>query len=130
MRSRARFPVAALGLIILLAACGGSPAASGSVECRVPVNGVLTVAAENLAFDSSCLALPAGEAVTIRFANDDTAPHDLVISEDSSGAVQLMAGEIIEGGDTIDYQVDPLEAGTFYFECTIHPAMNGSVVVE
>jgi plastocyanin len=95
------------------------------------VNGVLTVTAEGLAFDTDCLALPAGEAVTIRLVNaEDAERHNVAISADSSRSTQLFGGDIVDGGESIDYQIDALEAGTYYFDCTIHPAMNGSVVVR
>lgn len=120
-----------IGLLLLLVACGGAASPTGSVECRESVNGVLTVTADSLAFDTGCLALPAGEAVTIRLVNAEGAePHDVAIYTDSSRSTQLFSGDIVDGGESIDYQIDALEAGTYYFDCTIHPAMNGSVVVQ
>jgi len=120
-----------IGLVLLLAACGGVASPTGSVECREPVNGVLTVTADSLAFDTDCLALPAGEAVTIRLVNaEDVEPHNMAIYTDSSRTTQRFSGDIVDGGDSIDYQIPALEAGTYYFDCTIHPAMNGSVVVQ
>jgi plastocyanin len=95
------------------------------------VNGVLTITADGLAFDTGCLALPAGEAVTIRLVNaEDVEPHNVAIYTDSSKSTQRFSGDIVDGGESIDYQIPALEAGTYYFECTIHPAMNGSVVVQ
>ena len=119
-----------IGLILLLAACGGATSPTGSVECREPVNGMLTITADGLAFDTGCLALPAGEAVTIRLVNADAEPHDVAIYTDSSKSAQMFGGDIVDGGESIDYEIEPLEAGTYYFDCTIHPAMNGSVVVQ
>ncbi|MEK6191567.1 MAG: cupredoxin domain-containing protein [Chloroflexota bacterium] len=120
-----------IGLVLLLVACGGAASPTGSVECRESVNGVLTVTADSLAFDTGCLALPAGEAVTIRLVNAEGAePHVVAIYTDSSRSRQLFSGDIVDGGESIDYQIDALEAGTYYFDCTIHPAMNGSVVVQ
>ncbi|MDQ5841718.1 MAG: cupredoxin domain-containing protein [Chloroflexota bacterium] len=120
-----------IGLLLLLVACGGAASPTGSVECRESVNGVLTVTADSLAFDTGCLALPAGEAVTIRLVNAEGAePHDVAIYTDSSRSRQLFSGDIVDGGESIDYQIDALEAGMYYFDCTIHPAMNGSVVVQ
>lgn len=91
---------------------------------------MLTVTADGLAFDTDCLALPAGEAVTIRLVNADGEPHDVAIYTDSSKSTQLFGGDIVDGGESIDYQIEALEAGMYYFDCTIHPAMNGSVVVQ
>ena len=120
-----------IGLVLLLVACGAAATPTGSVECREPVNGVLTVTADSLAFDTRCLALPAGEAVTIRLVNaEDVEPHDVAIYTDSSKATPLFSGDIVDGGESIDYQIDALEPGTYYFNCTIHPAMNGSVAVQ
>jgi len=119
-----------IGLVLLLAACGGAPSPTSSVECREPVNGVLIVTADGLAFDTGCLALPAGEAVTIRLVNADAEPHDVAIYTDSSKSTQMFGGDIVDGGESIDYQIEALEARTYYFDCTIHPAMNGSVVVQ
>jgi len=127
---RARLGIGLLGLLLLLAACGGATSPSGSVECREPVNGVLTITAESLVFDTACLALPAGEAVVIRLVNADTQPHNATLYTDSTKGTQLFAGEIIEGGESIDYEIDPMEAGTYYFDCTVHPGMDGSVVVQ
>jgi plastocyanin len=125
---RARFGI---GLILLLAACGGAPSPSGSIECRAPANGVLTVTADSLAFDTDCLALPAGEAVTIRLVNaEDVEPHNMAVYTDSSRTTQRFSGDIVDGGESIEYEIPALEAGTYYFDCTIHPAMNGSVVVQ
>jgi plastocyanin len=117
-----------LALLTLAACTGGSP--GGSVQCRAPVDGVLTITAANLLFDTACLALPADEAVTIRLVNDDTQPHNLAIYTDSSKETLLFSGDIIDAGEEIEYEVDPIPAGTFYFDCTVHPGMNGSVVVE
>jgi len=119
-----------MGLILLLAACGGATSPIGSVECREPVKGMFIVTADGLAFDTGCLALPADEAVTIRLVNADAEPHNVAIYTDSSKSTQLFGGDIVDGGETIDYQIEALAAGTYYFVCTVHPAMNGSVVVQ
>jgi plastocyanin len=114
---------------LALSACtSGSP--SGSADCRAPEDGVLTITATNLQFDTACLALPADEPVTIVLVNDDSQPHNVAIYTDSTKSTVLFAGEIIDGGETIEYDVDPIPAGTYYFDCTVHPGMNGSVVVE
>jgi plastocyanin len=119
----------AVATLLTLAACGGgSP--SASIPCREAKDGTLTITADDLRFDVTCIVLPADEAVTIVLVNDDTDPHNFAIYTDSSKGTELFAGEIIDGGETIEYEIPPLEVGTFYFDCTVHPTMNGSVIVQ
>ena len=114
-------------LAVLLAACSGEPAASESEVCLAPVDGVITLSADNLQFNANCLELPAGTEVTISFANLDTEAHNLAIYTDDTTDTQLWIGDIISGGESVDYTVPAMDAGTYYFECNVHPAMNGVV---
>jgi plastocyanin len=119
-----------LALVVILAACSSSASPTGSADCREAQDGALTITAEGLEFDTACLAVPAGEAFTITLVNDDTEPHNVAIYTDSSKGTQLFAGEISNGGETVEYEVGALEAGTYYFDCTVHPGMQGSVIAE
>ena len=49
----------------------------------------MTITAAELAFDTACLVVPAGEAFTIALVNDDTEPHNVAIYTDSSRGTQL-----------------------------------------
>jgi plastocyanin len=92
--------------------------------------GALTVTAVNIAFDTSTIELTAGEATTITFVNEDAGvQHNIAIYEDDTLAAELFNGEIVTGPIEIEYEIPPLEAGTYYFLCVVHPNMNGSVVV-
>jgi len=42
----------------------------------------------------------------------------------------LFRGELLTGPGEIDYAVDPLEAGKYYFHCDVHPTMSGTVSVS
>ena len=118
-----------LAVALLLAACSAeSP--TESVECSNAQGGVITITAEALLFDTACMVVPAGEAFTIVLVNDDTEPHNVAIYADSSKSTVYFTGKIIDGGETIEYEVPALEAGTYYFDCTVHPGMNGSVIAE
>jgi plastocyanin len=124
---------AALGALILftlLAGCVYGSRPSGSVECHEPVDGVVTLTAAGIAFDTDCLVVPADQAFTIRLINNDGEPHNVAIYPDSSKATELFAGEAVDGGETVDYEVGPLDAGTWYFDCQFHTGMSGSVVVQ
>jgi hypothetical protein len=81
-------------------------------------------------FDKDCLAAPAEEAFTITFNNQDPGvPHNVTIypsqqeASDPSAALGGAGGSsnTITGPDTVTYDVDPLEKGTFFLQCDIHP---------
>jgi plastocyanin len=88
----------------------------------------LTVTAQNIAFDTDTIELPADTESTITLVNEDTEPHNIAIYTDDTVAENLFRGETVTG-DTIDYTVPPIDAGEYYFQCDVHPVMNGTVVV-
>jgi plastocyanin len=100
-----------------------------------PDGTTLQISAQNLAFDKDCLAAPAGEAFTIEFTNQEAVPHNVEIFTDSTATTRLGGAtgpvDIVTGPATVTYQVDPLDPGTYYFHCDIHPTtMNGAFVVK
>jgi plastocyanin len=115
---------------VALAACSSGPAASEAETCIAPVNGVVTLTADNRMFNANCLELPAGLAVTIHFTNNDGDSHNLAIYTDGTRSTDLFVGDIVAGGESADYDVPALDAGTWYFECNVHPEMNGTVKVS
>lgn len=92
-------------------------------------DGVITIVANNLAFDTDELRAPAG-AITIVLDNRDSGtPHNVhfFAGEDTSGE---SAGETaIENGRTqTTLQLD-LSAGSYYYQCDVHPNMHGTLTV-
>jgi plastocyanin len=68
---------------------------------------------------------------TITFENRDAGvQHDIAIYADSSLADELFGGDLVTGPATIEYAVPALPPGEHYFQCNVHPNMNGSVVVS
>lgn len=130
-RPRARFLSVLAVTGLLLAACSSttSPSAStgGAADCVAAENGVVTLTAENIAFSAACIEVPAGEAFTIEFANNDSAPHDVAIYEDDSKATELFKGDVVDADQSATYEVPALEAGEHFFECTIHTNMKGVI---
>ena len=92
----------------------------------------MQVVALNSAFDTDCLAAPAGEAFTIAFDNHDAGiPHNVSIYTDESATTALFTGAFVTGPDTATYKVDALEPGTYFFRCDVHPAtMFGTFIVK
>ncbi|HZA27088.1 MAG TPA: cupredoxin domain-containing protein [Actinomycetota bacterium] len=96
-----------------------------------PAGTELAIVAQGIAFDTDCLAAPAGQAFTIQFDNQDQAlPHNVAIySSGPPPSDPLFQGEIFPGPDSRTYEVDALDAGQLYFQCDVHPNMNGTFVV-
>jgi plastocyanin len=117
--------IGALVLALLTACSGGGSAASASA----PADADLVVTAGEMAFDTSTLLLAAGEETTIFFRNLDGQPHNVAIYTDESASEPLWVGQTITN-DAITETIPPLEAGEYFFRCDVHPAMNGTVVVE
>jgi plastocyanin len=124
-------------LALLLAACSSAPSvtplpsgAQPPANCPRVENGVIDFSAANLKFSAPCMVANAGEAFTIHFTNDDTQPHNVAIYQDSSKAVEITKGEIISTqGESRDYAVGAQEAGEYYFDCSVHTDMNGTLYV-
>jgi plastocyanin len=95
----------------------------------------LKVTAQGIAFDTACLAAPADTAFTITFTNNDAGvPHNVDIYASGPPAAQHLGAasgpaDTIQGPDTTTYDVDPLKAGIYYFQCDIHVNMSGQFVV-
>jgi len=91
----------------------------------------LNIAAQNLEFSSDTITLPAGEETTLGFENEDASSiqHNVAIYEEEGGK-DLFIGEVIPGGGAVSYDVPALEKGKYYFQCDLHPGMNGTVTVE
>lgn len=91
----------------------------------------LSISAVDLQFSTDTLEFPAGEESDLEFVNDDASSiqHNVAIYEDEGGA-DVFVGEVIPGGQATTYSVPALEAGELYFQCDLHPGMNGTVTVK
>ncbi len=99
------------------AKAGNTPAPSASLPANVTT---IDLTADQIAFDTSTLEVPAGRPFVVHFVNKDTVQHNFAIY-DSSGKA-LFTGQII-GQATIDYQVPALAAGDYHFQCDVHPTI-------
>ena len=102
--------------------------AAGS-ESGSAAGGTTAVAASGTAFDTETLELTAGEETEIDFANEDSQQHNISIYEEEGGA-DLFLGELVPPGQAITYTIPGLDKGNYYFQCDVHPGMNGEVTVK
>ena len=110
-----------------------SPTATetGTLAACAPRGTKLKVSATATAFDTSCLAAPAGVPFTMVFTNNDVSvPHNVSIYTDTTATKSMFTGDPVVGPGSITYHVPKLSAGTYYFRCDIHPTqMFGTFVV-
>ncbi|TMK80695.1 MAG: hypothetical protein E6G46_09050 [Actinobacteria bacterium] len=108
-----------------------STSASPSPQSTTAVTAVKLIG-KNISWDLTKLYFVANKKVTVTVDNQDQAAHNFAIFTDPNRQL----GEIYkpthdtQPGQKFDYVVQPLKAGTYYFECFIHPSMNGTVSVK
>ncbi|MEO8510275.1 MAG: cupredoxin domain-containing protein [Chloroflexota bacterium] len=135
LSTRARLAIPLIGMLALAACSGGGTEASatpgtGGGDCATAdADNNITMSAENLAFSASCIEAPADTAFTITFENKEDVPHNIAIFTDDSKSESLFNGEIVTA-TTVTYEVPALPAGDYYFDCEVHPDMNGSVTAS
>ncbi len=111
----------------ILGACASGGTASGPTMTEPP-GPHLTVVAKDVAFDTNGLTVTADRPTTIFFDNLDDSPHNIKIQTGQGGGATLFDGEIITKRAII-YTVPPIPAGSYFFQCNVHPAMHGVVTV-
>jgi plastocyanin len=128
----------AIGLVVAIALDAGwfpprsaPPAVAGeggpSPSASAAAPGPLAIVAKDVKFDVKTLSVPADKPFTISFDNADAGtPHDVDIL-DAAGK-KVFDGKEFPGPEVRAYDVPGLPAGTYKFECSIHPAlMNGEL---
>jgi plastocyanin len=116
-----------LALALVAAGCGGDDddngggGGGGQQQAPAATSGGGEVTMKDIKFNPSTVDVKVGDTVT--WTNDDTVGHDVTSDTFKSGS----AGDI-GGGATFKHKFD--KAGTFKYQCTVHPGMTGEVVVK
>ncbi len=103
--------------------------AGAAAEGGAPAGPTGAVSASGLQFDVETIVLEANKPATIEFTNEDSAPHNIAIYEDDSASKDIFQGDQITAG-SITYEFDAPKPGEYYFQCDVHPDMNGTVTSE
>jgi hypothetical protein len=95
----------------------------------VAVPAVPEIAASSaVSFETKLLIVPADRPFDLVFHNNHAGvPHNVDIGDSASAPTTYLHGEVITGVETITYNVSAMPAGTYYFQCEVHPNMNGTV---
>jgi plastocyanin len=107
----------------------------GEGEGEGQAGGGTTVVSDNFAFDTDTLTATAGEDLVVTLQNPDAAPHNIAVyasaADGPSETDPIFQGEVIDGGAEVTYTIPaPEEPGDYYFQCDIHPNMNGTFTVQ
>ena len=89
----------------------------------------INLVAKGVTFDQSALSVPS-PGWTLHYDNQDAQiPHDFVILD--SAGTKVFGTPTLTGPKAQDFPVPAIPAGTYKFECSIHPAqMNGTLTVQ
>lgn len=104
----------------------GSVAPSGDAQGEVVEITVSTDTGSANQFDPGEVSVPAGATVRLTFINDATVPHNLTFDDPINAATAVTVQPGAE--ETIEFTAP--EAGEYTFVCTLHPGMEGTLVVE
>jgi mono/diheme cytochrome c family protein/plastocyanin len=108
------------------ASTSGSPTPAASVPAGTTV---VDVKAQNVAYTTTEITAPADKTFQISFDNEDASVQHNVEIKDASGK-SLFKGDLVTGVKTVTYTVPALPAGSYPFNCTVHPNMTGTLTVK
>lgn len=132
VRSRLLIGVTAVvGLGLLLAACGdddgGESGGDAATSTTAGGDGCGSdICMEGIAFVPTDVTGAAGDTLT--WTNLDGSPHTVTAGTPEAPAPEAFDSGDIGQGET--YRLQLPDAGEFPFYCTIHPQMQGTILVE
>ncbi|HZC98715.1 MAG TPA: cytochrome c oxidase subunit II [Actinomycetes bacterium] len=102
-----------------------------NVSCP-PGPPTVQLVAQNTAWDTNCIAVPANTPLSVVMDNKDVGiDHTFAVFDSPKRKVKDYESEPITGPATATLQIKPLPPGRYYFECTIHgPSMAGTLIVR
>ncbi|HYP22256.1 MAG TPA: cupredoxin domain-containing protein [Actinomycetota bacterium] len=122
-------PLIAIGLLAASDSGEAEAEPGGEAPAEQPAGPTERVVAESLQFDTETITLVANEPNEIEFENADSAPHNIAIYQDEGAGEAIFEGEQISAS-TVTYEIEGPEPGEYYFQCDVHPDMNGTAVSE
>jgi plastocyanin len=113
-------------LLAVLSLAGCDASADATVDPSFS-GGSATIDAVGLQFTDAIVSLPTGVPLRLVLDNQDAGvPHNLRVFQ---GDTEYGKSATVIGPGQAEVRFGPLPAGRYQFQCEIHPAMLGTVVV-
>lgn len=96
-----------------------------------PTGSSITLTAQHITWDKSCIAAVAGKPFQVTINNKDAGiAHNFAIWKNSSLKHRLYQTPNVTGPATKTFTVPVLPPGKYYFQCDVHgPAMSGTLII-
>lgn len=119
-----------LYLMVLKPTLGMQP--GEAVPVVQPTGIVVRIASVNSQFEPKTLTVTAGQPFSISFRNADAGVlHNVSVYTNAAASEDILKGTVFAGPGTNVYNVRPLDAGSYFFRCDVHPStMTGTLTVS
>jgi plastocyanin len=114
---------------LAIAACGGSSASTDPTPTPTPTPSDTPVAAAtvqatpSIQFTPNTVTIVVGGTVTVDFGS---VPHNVFFDNDPAGAPANITQPTSDHSATLTFN----QAGTYVYNCHLHPGMRGTVIVK
>lgn len=102
----------------------------GGGEAKGEGSGDVAIAAQALAFDKKDLSIPADKEFKLTMDNKEPIPHNVAILKSQGSPEVLFREAPVPGPKKQTWTVKAIPAGEYYFQCDVHPNMNGKVTAS
>ena len=120
-----RISAISAAMVLFAAACRGGDDAAPAPDAQTEI----ILVAQNITFDQDILTVPVGEEVTVTYEHlDSGVSHNLhvIVSSERNFSTVITSGPVTQ---TLTFTIN--EAGTYTFQCDVHPdVMNGTLTVQ
>ena len=120
-----RISAISAAMVLFAAACGGGDDAAPAPDAQTEI----ILVAQNITFDQDILTVPVGEEVTVTYEHlVSGVSHNLhvIVSSERNFSTVITSGPVTQ---TLTFTIN--EAGTYTFQCDVHPdVMNGTLTVQ
>jgi plastocyanin len=107
-------------VVVVAVALGAAPSLDGKSRAAAPPRAEVTI--DNFAFAPATLTVARG--TTVKWTNKDDEPHTVVSDRDP----KLFKSPALDTDESFSFTFN--DPGTYKYYCTIHPHMQGTIVVQ